>query len=1044
MGFKPDPVQSAASTGRFRPESPAAAGADDILGNARMKELSNGTAAPIKPLDVAPATTEDRVQAAASGGNMGLAGLTGMATDTALNVWDLAKAGAGFVQGEVTGKAPSPMFDPSDRSQYFASTESVANAANDVGIQTQANRPDDLASRLIHGAATGVPSALAGGGGAPNMVKQGVAGVVAGLGGEASGELGADEGQQSVIANALGLAAGHQLSKPTQPKPVVKAEVQPSEGRAQLAEIRKQGIKVTPKEASRLTGDKNFVGRTLQAIGGDAKVSKDISAANRPVLNDMASKAVGADSITGKGLKPVKDAGNAVYNEMASLGKVTPTPELTKAIESARGTAGKSTKRNVDVDKFVDGVLAEFGGEATADQIVTRVRELRRDASNNLIGEGDKRPTIQQEALGASQRQVADALDDFLEYNASLAGKPELAEKYKENRTRLAKAGTVEGASRAGNINAKTLYDQKQKGAPMTGKLAQIADAHEWVPESTAPNAGETLLDAPGRNVDILELPVMAAQAAARHMGVNKLLQSDWYQNMIGGKAGDPHMPEHVTPEESPFPPRVMPPEPPVLTDALPQVAPEFAGPLGLAPDGPYQTLPGGNMPAPVNGRSFADELGLSLVEDSTPAGVGPNALRNGPDEINYEPVSPAEAGPYRLNTDPQLSDARPLAGVQRGRAVHDSGNLELAPDQPTGPQDKLPPSPGKPRQGGAPKLPATPKAKVAAPVAETPPEGLGELGALIDEMLRTKNPRAVQTPQWEPAPQTSTRNMTNEEVNAMIAEMHNGKRQMENPVQQQQAQAQARVPETNFAQELMLELEDLAARQPKAANSSRVQNNASGESSASVEAMNRVASEKAAGQNRYLIDRDGTVTPIIGVDGVDAVAKPGQVIVQRGVGADPYTILDRGGLSQSAAKGRIAGAHEQLTASEVPSKLPKGQTEKVTAYRGVRPGRDPLNTTDSIGGALHFTPDKSRATQYARGGSVAEQNLEFNNLLKQPKWSDVVSALGLEVDFKKMRSSDVTKEVIRKAHEAGYDGISYDTATGTEYVKLPPRKPKT
>jgi hypothetical protein len=102
-----------------------------------------------------------------------------------------------------------------------------------------------------------------------------------------------------------------------------------------------------------------------------------------------------------------------------------------------------------------------------------------------------------------------------------------------------------------------------------------------------------------------------------------------------------------------------------------------------------------------------------------------------------------------------------------------------------------------------------------------------------------------------------------------------------------------------------------------------------------------------------------------------------------------------------------------------------------------VRAGRDPLSTADSIGGALHFTPDKEIATKYSRGGTVAEQDLEFKNPLEAKRWSDVVQALGIEVDFKKMRSSDTTKAVIRKAREAGYDGITYDTPTGVEYVKL-------
>lgn len=85
------------------------------------------------------------------------------------------------------------------------------------------------------------------------------------------------------------------------------------------------------------------------------------------------------------------------------------------------------------------------------------------------------------------------------------------------------------------------------------------------------------------------------------------------------------------------------------------------------------------------------------------------------------------------------------------------------------------------------------------------------------------------------------------------------------------------------------------------------VLNNGSGESSASLEAQSRVSQEKAAGQNRYSIDPDGNVTPLRGVDSVDARAPQGSIIVQRGVGAQPYSVLDRGGLPASQAHGLLA-----------------------------------------------------------------------------------------------------------------------------------------
>lgn len=92
------------------------------------------------------------------------------------------------------------------------------------------------------------------------------------------------------------------------------------------------------------------------------------------------------------------------------------------------------------------------------------------------------------------------------------------------------------------------------------------------------------------------------------------------------------------------------------------------------------------------------------------------------------------------------------------------------------------------------------------------------------------------------------------------------------------------------------------------------LENNASGESSASLEAINRTRREQAQGQDRFLIDRDGKMWPIRGVDAADATAPKGSIIVQKGIGGEPYSILDRGGLPRANAHGllnrALAGGH--------------------------------------------------------------------------------------------------------------------------------------
>jgi hypothetical protein len=80
---------------------------------------------------------------------------------------------------------------------------------------------------------------------------------------------------------------------------------------------------------------------------------------------------------------------------------------------------------------------------------------------------------------------------------------------------------------------------------------------------------------------------------------------------------------------------------------------------------------------------------------------------------------------------------------------------------------------------------------------------------------------------------------------------------------------------------------------------------NASGESSASIEAQNRLKGEKRRGQSRVKVDRAGRVVPLNTVDGVDTFPKAGEVILQKGIGRDEWTVLDSGDGVDTAQRAR-------------------------------------------------------------------------------------------------------------------------------------------
>lgn len=138
------------------------------------------------------------------------------------------------------------------------------------------------------------------------------------------------------------------------------------------------------------------------------------------------------------------------------------------------------------------------------------------------------------------------------------------------------------------------------------------------------------------------------------------------------------------------------------------------------------------------------------------------------------------------------------------------------------------------------------------------------------------------------------------------------------------------------------------------------VENNASGESSASLEAQNRNKDEVSKGQTRHLIDPDGNVTPLTGVDAVDAKAPKGHVVYQKGTG-----IVDRGGLSPMHANGLVSRARA------------KGFDTEPTQMRGPKgwdlaEGRPAGMTRDAVVKHLQPTIDKIGADKVQVHDSAA------------------------------------------------------------------------
>lgn len=170
---------------------------------------------------------------------------------------------------------------------------------------------------------------------------------------------------------------------------------------------------------------------------------------------------------------------------------------------------------------------------------------------------------------------------------------------------------------------------------------------------------------------------------------------------------------------------------------------------------------------------------------------------------------------------------------------------------------------------------------------------------------------------------------------------------------------------------EIMRGLEEMAAKMKARGEEpvSTFEANASGESAASMEAINRLRQEQAAGQERYKVKANGEVVPLTTADRVDAQAYPGEVILQRGVGKDEWTVLDNNKGNAFAAKARLADIAKR-----------KGQGGAFTPFSSTKKERAVIDQFKTFEDFYKSVPDelKDVAAEYwtANGGKLTGKDV--------------------------------------------------------------------
>ncbi len=329
------------------------------------------------------------------GGNVGKAeaSLLGAPVDTALNVWDLGKAGIGAAQGAITGKPPSEMFDPTDRSGMVGSGQYIENLMRKGGVVRPGADPTTAGGQIAAGGIQGLTAGLLGGGGmSPGQaVGQGARGALGGALAGGAGAVGTDPATQQLAGLLPG--AAHQSARSVADaarrglvgNENVKANVEalkrggdanPSPGVA----ANSKALQRTEAMLGRAPGGTGTIERAAEAR--TQGVGERLGTVQRALNPDGTSRTTAGGAIQGGAARKFEEIHQNIEQAWAPVDRLIPrqTPirvsnsraalrELAQPIRGAEATSNALT--NPEIRSLHEGFEQDLAGTPEPETIVT-------------------------------------------------------------------------------------------------------------------------------------------------------------------------------------------------------------------------------------------------------------------------------------------------------------------------------------------------------------------------------------------------------------------------------------------------------------------------------------------------------------------------------------------------------------------------------------------------------------------------------------------------------------------------------------------------
>lgn len=227
------------------------------------------------------------------------------------------------------------------------------------------------------------------------------------------------------------------------------------------------------------------VRKSIQEMAGGAKLDKEFSKENAARVDDLAKLSLGLhpeEELSEATFQTLKEEAYQPYERVRALGKL---PTDGQYIKDVMGAGGRFADRG---ESFGGSRFPEIAAEKQpyyqehfdASHALDEIRMLRKVSRDNL-----KQYNPAANALGMTQREIANALENRIDRYASEIGQEDLVKELRDARTQLAKIAAVEDSiGVGGHVRSADFARMLDKGMPLSDSLLTIAETAKHFPRA--------------------------------------------------------------------------------------------------------------------------------------------------------------------------------------------------------------------------------------------------------------------------------------------------------------------------------------------------------------------------------------------------------------------------------------------------------------------------------------------------------------------------------------------------------------------------------